>query len=112
MSRGEGFIHNDCSRRRVFAPFKSCPGDLSQKGGMVFDEIDTCIISSPYCDSLFCPEGKVFVHNNCPGRRVFDRFKSCLEGLSLEEGVGGVVLDEIDTCIISSPYCVVDQTLK
>ena len=26
---------------RVFAPFKSCPGG----GGMVLDEIDTCIIS-------------------------------------------------------------------
>ena len=28
-----------------FAPFKSCPGDLSRGGGvaMVLDEIDTCI---------------------------------------------------------------------
>ena len=31
-------------RGRVFVPFKSCPGSLSQGGGgMVLDEIDTCI---------------------------------------------------------------------
>ena len=33
-------------------------------------------------DSLFCPEGRVFVHNDCPrgGGRVFDPFKSCPAG--------------------------------
>ena len=42
-------------------------------------------------DSLFCPEGRVFVHNDCPGGgRVFAPFKSCPEGM---------VLDEIDTSI-------------
>ena len=41
-------------------------------------------------DFLFCPEGRVFVHNDCPGGRVFAPFKSCL---------GGMVLDETDTCI-------------
>ena len=47
-------------------------------------------------DSLFCPEGRVFVHSDC------------LEGgLSLPSshvpGVcpGGMVLDEIDTCILA-----------
>ena len=25
LSRGEGFVHNDCPGGRVFAPFKSCP---------------------------------------------------------------------------------------
>ena len=29
----------------MFAPFKSCPGSLSGGGGMVLDEIDTCIMS-------------------------------------------------------------------
>ena len=33
-------------------------------------------------DSLFCPEGRVFVHNDCPGGRVFAPFKSCPGGLS------------------------------
>ena len=36
------FVHNDCPEGRVFDPFKSCPRGLSQ-GGMVLDEIDTCI---------------------------------------------------------------------
>ena len=31
-------------------------------------------------DSLFCPEGRVFVHNDCPGGRVFASFKSCPGG--------------------------------
>ena len=43
-------------------------------------------------DSLFCPEGRVFVHSDCPGG--FAPFKSC------PGGGGGMVLDEIDTCII------------
>ena len=42
-------------------------------------------------DSLFCPEGRGFVHNDCLGERVFAPFKSCPEG--------GMVLDEIDACI-------------
>ena len=42
-------------------------------------------------DSLFCPERRVFVHNDCPGGRVFAPFKSCPGE--------GMVLDEIDTCI-------------
>ena len=41
-------------------------------------------------DPLFCPEGRVFVHSDCPGRGAFALFKSC---------PGGMVLDEIDTCI-------------
>ena len=45
-------------------------------------------------DFLFCLEGRVFVHNDCPGERVFAPFKSC-------PGGGGMVLDEIDTCIRS-----------
>ena len=48
-------------------------------------------------DSLFCTEGRVFVHNDCPGRRgQFAPFKSCPRGLSRG---GGRELDEIDTCI-------------
>ena len=43
LSRGEGFVHNDCPGGGVvFALFKSCPGGLSPRG-MVMDEIDTCI---------------------------------------------------------------------
>ena len=33
-------------------------------------------------DSLFCPKGRVFVHNDCPGGRVFASFKLCPRGLS------------------------------
>ena len=45
-------------------------------------------------DSLFCPEGKVFVQNDCLGGGV-------LLPSSRVPGVcpGGMVLDEIDTCI-------------
>ena len=31
-------------------------------------------------DSLYCPEGRVFVQNDCPGARVFAPFKSCPKG--------------------------------
>ena len=37
-------------------------------------------------DSLVCPEGRVFVHSDCPGRRGFAPFKSCPKGLSGEGG--------------------------
>ena len=47
-------------------------------------------------DSLFCPEGRVFVHNDCLGGRGVAPFKSCFGGCP-----GGMVLDEIDTCIIA-----------
>ena len=60
-----------------------CPGR-----GMVFDEIDTCIISSPYCDSLFCPEGKVLYTIIVLGGGFFAPFISYPGGLSLEEGGG------------------------
>ena len=33
-------------------------------------------------DSLFCPEGRVFVHNDCPGGRVFAPFEWYPGGLS------------------------------
>ena len=39
-------------------------------------------------DSLFCAKGRVFVHNDRPGGRVFALFKLCPG-----------VLDEMDTCI-------------
>ena len=52
-------------------------------------------------DSLFCPEGRVFVHNDCPRGRVFAPFKLCPGGLSRGVGVG-VITDEIDTCITVS----------
>ena len=45
-------------------------------------------------DSIFCPEGRIFVHNDCLGGRV-------LLSSSRVPGVcpGGMVMDEIDTCI-------------
>ena len=39
-------------------------------------------------DSQFCPEGRDFVHNDCPGVRAFAPFKSCPGGLS-RRGVDG-----------------------
>ena len=33
-------------------------------------------------DSLFCPEGRVFVHSDCHGGGGFAPFKSCPGGLS------------------------------
>ena len=44
-------------------------------------------------DSLFCPEGRVFT----PRGRDFAPFKSC-------PGGGGMVLDEIDTCISHTEF--------
>ena len=47
-------------------------------------------------DSLFCPEGRVFVHNDCP----IGGFCSIqVVSLRFVPG-GGMVMDEIDTCII------------
>ena len=46
-------------------------------------------------DSLFCPEGRVFVHNECPEGKGFCSFQV----VSWEFVPGGMVLDEIDTCI-------------
>ena len=46
-------------------------------------------------DSLFCPGGRVFVHNYCPGGGFLlpsSRVPGVCPG-------GGMVLDEIDTCI-------------
>ena len=45
-------------------------------------------------DSLFYPEGRVFVHNDCPGG-VFLLPSSRVPGVC----PGGMVMDEIDTCI-------------
>ena len=41
-------------------------------------------------DSLSCPEGRVFVHNDCPGGRFL---------LPSSRVPGGMIMDEIDTCI-------------
>ena len=45
-------------------------------------------------DLLFCPEGRAFVHNGCPGGGF----------LLPSSGVpgGGMVLDGIDTCITNT----------
>ena len=51
---------------------------------IVSEFIDTFVKFSKFMsrgeafDSLFCPEGRVFVHNDSPGRgRVFAPFESC-----------------------------------
>ena len=46
-------------------------------------------------DSLLCPEGRVFVHSDCPEGKGFCSFQV----VSREFVPGGMVLDEIDTCI-------------
>ena len=47
-------------------------------------------------DSLFCPKGRVFLHNDCP----WGGFLLPLNRVPGRGGGGGMVLDEIDTCII------------
>ena len=73
--------------------------------------IDTLCPKGEAFDSLCFPEGRVFVHNDCPVRRVFAPFKSCPRGLS----GGGGGLDEIDTCIShrhgKSDMAAVDQVI-
>ena len=52
-------MHNDCPGRRVFAPFKSCPGFVGERGGGGWlDEIDTCI------SQLICRQTQTFL-NHC-----------------------------------------------
>ena len=46
---------------------------------MLWNSLTLCSGGGAF-DSLFCPEGRVFVHNDCPGERVFDPFKSCPGG--------------------------------
>ena len=41
-------------------------------------------------DSLFCAQGRVFVHNDCPRGGGFLLPSRCV--------LGGMVMDEIDTC--------------
>ena len=45
-------------------------------------------------DSLFCPEGRVFVHSDCPEKRGFAPFKSSPRVCRGGGGGGG----KIDTC--------------
>ena len=71
---------------------------------MMSEFIDIFVKSSNFMSrgwgfgSLFCPGGRVFVHNDCPGGRVFAPFESC---------PGGMVMDEIDTCIKPGLHMVV-----
>ena len=50
---------------------------------IVSEFIDTFVKFSKFMsrggafDSLFCPEGRVFVHNDSPGGKVFAPFESC-----------------------------------
>ena len=53
---------------------------------IVSEFIDTFVKFSYFCpgggafDSLICPKGRVSVHNDYPGGRVFAPFKSCPGG--------------------------------
>ena len=64
---------------------------------IVSEVIDTFVKFSNFMsqggafDSLFCPEGKVFVQNDCPQGGGFS--------LPSNHVLGGMVLDEIYTCI-------------
>ena len=49
-------------------------------------------------DSLFCPDGRVFVHNDCPGGWSFPPSSRVLWFVP-----GGMILDETDRCI--NVYC-------
>ena len=53
-------------------------------------------LSLTFFDSLFCPEGRVFVHNDCLGGEGFCSLQFVSRGVCPG---GCVVLDEIDTCI-------------
>ena len=51
-------------------------------------------------DSLFCLEGRVFVHNDCPGGEGFCSLQVVYRGFVPE----GMVMDEVDTCINTPHY--------
>ena len=56
-------------------------------------------------DSLFCPEGRVFVHNDCPrGGFLLPSSRVPGGGVLLPSSCvsGGMVMDEIATCIMRS----------
>ena len=52
-------------------------------------------------DSLYCPEGRAFLQNDCPGGGLFYRMIVPAKGFLLPSSrvPGGMVMDEIDTCI-------------
>ena len=86
---------------RVFAPFKSCPGGLSQ-GGMVLDEIDTCIIGS----QKFFIEANV-VKNELPlllSRQPLKRAETITDFSNDTVNVGGRDIIKL-TCTSSGHYC-------
>ena len=58
---GEGFLYTIIvPGGGVFAPFESCPGGLSRGGGMVLDEIDTCITPLANFNSQFSFSSLIF----------------------------------------------------
>ena len=67
----------------------------------IFVKFSNCMSRGGAFGSLFCPEGRVFASSDYPRGRVFAPFHSCPVGLSR----GGLVLDEIDTCINHTYFC-------
>ena len=61
---------------------------------IVSEFIDTSVKLSNFMsrggafDSLFCPEGRVFVYSDCARGKVFAPFKSCPRGLFRGDGFG------------------------
>ena len=79
-------------RRIIYLMIYDIPQSFSFQ--IVSEFIDTLVKFSNFMsgggafDSLFCPKGRLFVHNVCPGGRVFAPFKSCPRGLSRADGFG------------------------
>ena len=51
-------------------------------------------------DSLFCPEGRALVHNDCPRGRIFAPFTSCPRSGGGGGGVGGLWIKLIPALIV------------
>ena len=53
------------------------PFYLLRPQSLLFQIVSEFILKGGAFDSLFCPQVRIFVHNDCPGRRVLVPFKSC-----------------------------------
>ena len=51
----------------------------------IFVKFSNCMSRGWGFDSLFRPEGRVFVHNDCPVGSVFAPFKSCPGKMVMDE---------------------------
>ena len=66
---GEGFIHNDCRMiGEGFCPFESC------SGGMVFNEIDSCISTLFYRKAFSGKIGDIGIYRMAISQTEADKF--------------------------------------